>query len=485
MAMKNVENNNPCVGVPVKVLIFEDEPDVALMLSRIVESVGDCTAQTHIGRERIETAIARAANVDLVFTDLAMPDLDGFEVIERIRQIDLDIPVVVVSAYSTIENAVQAIKAGAFDFLPKPFSPESVELVLAKLRRDRELRVRAAEMCRRAQEQDPYLHAILGQSREMVALREWICKVRGTGANVLIEGESGTGKELVARALHAGNGPFVALNMAAIPEDLAEAELFGVRAGAFTGATRDRNGLIARADGGVLFLDEIEAASPAIQAKLLRVLEDRAVRPLGGDRERRVEFRLICAGNACLEDMVRNGAFRRDLFHRLKVLHIRLAPLREHLSDIPRLAESFLYRYSSAHGRKIREISAGAMAALAAAHWPGNVRELENMIEQAVILCPDGQTEITADLFLTGSRLAPGIMTQPEETPADGSLKSVEERHIRSVLGQTGGNKSAAARILKIDYKTLLRKLAAMEPREKAMELREKKRSDRNTDSRK
>jgi len=264
---------------------------------------------------------------ELVFTDLMMPGLNGFEVIQRAKELDADLPVVVVSAYATLENAVAAVKAGAFDFLPKPFSPESVELILAKVKRDRELRDRAAEANRRMQTHDPDLRALLGESLSMKQLREWIVKVRGVRANVLIEGESGTGKELVARAIHADNGPFVAVNAATVPDNLAESELFGYCKGAFTGAQRDRAGLLAEANGGTLFLDEINAMSPALQAKLLRVLEERRMRPLGGNSEMELDFRLISASNCDLEAMVERGEFRRDLYHRVKVLHGRIPPL--------------------------------------------------------------------------------------------------------------------------------------------------------------
>jgi len=308
------------------ILVIEDERDVAATLKRVIESCGDYDTHIQIGAEGIEDVLARL-RPELVFTDLMMPGLNGFEVIQRAKELDADLPVVVVSAYATLENAVAAVKAGAFDFLPKPFSPESVELILAKVKRDRELRDRAAEANRRMQTHDPDLRALLGESLSMKQLREWIVKVRGVRANVLIEGESGTGKELVARAIHADNGPFVAVNAATVPDNLAESELFGYCKGAFTGAQRDRAGLLAEANGGTLFLDEINAMSPALQAKLLRVLEERRMRPLGGNSEMELDFRLISASNRDLEAMVEHGEFRRDLYHRVKVLHGRIPPL--------------------------------------------------------------------------------------------------------------------------------------------------------------
>jgi DNA-binding NtrC family response regulator len=444
---------------PPLILIVEDEPDVARTLARLIETCGDYRVEVDIAPRDLSARLAEL-KPDLVFTDLMMPGLSGLEVIRRAKALDADLPVVVVSAYATLDNAVEAVKAGAFDFLPKPFSPESVDLMLAKLRREWEMRRRAAELSRRSAERDPELSALLGESAVMVRVRQWILTVRPTRTSVLLEGESGTGKELAARAIHAGRGPFVAINMAAIPEPLAEAELFGYRRGAFTGAARDHSGLLAEANGGTLFLDEVNATSSALQAKLLRVLEEKRVRPVGAARDVAVEFRLVCASNTPLEELVAGGGFRRDLYHRINVLQMRLPPLRERAQDIPLLAEHFLQRYSRAHGRNVRRLSPEALAALCAAPWPGNVRELENAVEQAVILCPPERGELPLEVLppALGGR---GWAEEP--VPADQgplTLAEVERRHVREVLRRTGGNKAEAARLLAIDYKTLLRKLA-------------------------
>ena len=441
------------------ILIVEDEPDVARTLQRVIESCGDYRVSLFAGEGELRTRLAEL-RPHIVFTDLMMPGLSGLEVIRLAKAFDPDLPVVVVSAYATLENAVEAVKAGAFDFLPKPFSPESVDLMLAKVKRERELRARAAEAARLAAEADPNLAALLGESPAMARLRQWVLTVRPTRASVLVEGESGTGKELVARAIHAGQGPFVAINMAAIPEALAEAELFGYRRGAFTGAVRDSAGLMAEAHGGTLFLDEVNATPPALQAKLLRVLEDKRLRPLGAAKEAEADFRLVCASNAPLEALVAGGGFRRDLFHRINVLSVRLPPLRERAGDIPLLAEHFLQRYARAHDRNVRRLAPEALAALAAAPWPGNVRELENAIEQAVILCPPERSDLPLAV------LPPALGGQgwdESAAPAETgplTLAEAERRHVREVLRQAGGNKAEAARLLAIDYKTLLRKLA-------------------------
>lgn len=434
------------------VLIVEDEPHIAAIIKRIVESAGAYRARMLIDPRDMDAALDPLP--DLVFTDLSMPDLDGFEVIRRIRERDADLPVVVVSAHASLENAVRAVKAGAFDFLAKPFKPESVELILAKTERDRALRRRVAAA-------DPELEALLGESAQVRRVRQWIATVRTTRTNVLIEGESGTGKELAARALHGKRGAFVAVNAAAIPEGLAEAELFGYKRGAFTGATRDHIGLLREADGGTLFLDEVNAMPPALQAKLLRVLEEKRLRPVGASQDVATDFRLICAANVALETLVAQGGFRRDLYHRINVLHLRLPPLRERREDIPHLAEHFLQRYARAHGRNCRRLAPEVLTALNAAPWPGNVRELENVVEQAVVLCPPERTELPVDVLppLLGGRGWADSAAPESDTPL--ALAEVERRHVREVLRRTGGNKSEAARLLAIDYKTLLRKLAS------------------------
>ena len=445
-----------------RILIVEDEPDVANALKRVIEASGDYRIRVLLAAETVDAELT-SFPPDLVFTDLMMPRIDGLEVLRRIKRREPDLPVVVVSAYSTIENAVAAVKEGAFDFLPKSFKTEAVELVLAKAAREHGLLHRVRE----ARARDPDLLALQGDSPTMRRLREWVLKVRDVGASVLIEGESGTGKELVARALHAGKGPFVAVNMAAIADSLAESELFGHRKGAFTGATSDRRGLLVEANGGTLFLDEINTASPATQAKLLRAIQERKVRPLGASAELAVDFRLIAVTNRSLEELVQAGNFRRDLLHRINTLHVRVPPLREHRDDIPALVEHFLGRYSRAHRRSARRLSAEAMAAYMRAEWPGNVRELENAVEQAVILSPERLSEIPLDA-LPPSLGGQGWMFEDAERAGrvddrGRTLAEVELHYILAVLRQAGGNKSEAARILGIGYKTLLRKLASLD----------------------
>lgn len=448
--------SQPATQKRLRALVIDDEPDIAQVLGRLIRTCGDFDVLLRMGRFDLHKELPEL-QPDLVFLDLVMPDFDGFEVLDRIQQILPDTPVVVASAYSTIENAVRAIKLGAFDFLPKPFDPESVQLIIAKLEKDLAQRAQCLSLKRSLLEQDIYLRSINGQSAVILQLHSWIMRVRHTRANVLIEGESGTGKELVARAIHADQGPFVAVNMAAIPDELADSELFGHRRGAFTGASQERKGLLNEANGGTLFLDEVNSMSAMVQAKLLRVIQEKRIRPVGSDHEHSVEFRVISATNENLEKLVQEGRFRRDLYHRLKVLGAALPALRERTEDIPLLAQQFLLHYCRAHGKRLRQIRADALSYLRDREWPGNIRELENLIEAAVILCDDSAHEITAPMLL---HLTQEGDSSAESPPSEVlTLAEMERIHIRRIMELTSGNKAQAARMLAIDYKTLLRKL--------------------------
>lgn len=440
----------------LRILIVDDEPDIAQILARVLRANGEYHIDTLTQGFDVEDALDRFAP-DVVFMDLVMPRFDGVDAIRRIKALMPDVPVVVISAYGTIENAVRTVRAGAFDFVSKPFDPESLTLLMARIEQDCALRLRRQSLRLALHAQDPHLRALRGESASLRRLKDWIIKVRGVNAPALIEGESGTGKELVARAIHADQGPFVPINMATLPEELADSELFGHRRGAFTGAHQDRRGLLVEASGGTLFLDEINSMGLAIQAKLLRVLDEQKLRPVGSDREVEIRCRIVSATNEPLEELVKTGRFRRDLYHRLRVLSTNLPPLRERPEDISFLAEEFLQRYSRAHAKRVRRFTAEAILYLQQLPWTGNVRELENLIEETVILADDGVFEISAQM------LRPHHISEPVFDPeCTFTLAAVEQRHIARVLQVTNGNKSQAARLLSIDYKTLLRKLAQM-----------------------
>lgn len=305
------------------------------------------------------------------------------------------------------------------------------------------------------------LSAIKGNSQPIQEMLEWISRVRDVQANVLLCGESGTGKELVARAIHGDKGPFVAINMAAIADNLVDSELCGHKEGAFTGADGDRIGLLFEANGGTLFLDEINAMSLQLQAKLLRVIEERKIRPVGSNQEYEVSFRLVSATNEDLEQLVKEGRFRRDLFHRLKVLSYKLPPLRARTADIPLLANEFLNYYARIYNRLVRGFTEDAINWLSGRPWPGNVRELQNFIEEVVVLLPADASEITLDYLLNVPSVADCASVRNNRISAGEPvpLSDMIQHHILGVMNYTKGNKAQAARILKIDYKTLVRKL--------------------------
>ena len=440
-----------------RILVVDDEADVAATLARVLQACGVPSVAVCTRYVELQPAL-HELRPDVVLTDLLMPDASGLDVLREVHAHDARTPVVVVSAHASLDNAVKVVKAGAFDFLSKPFDPDTVELLLEKLRREFRGRHEAAAWRQRMSLEDPYLLPLVGLSPAMTALRHRVLRLRPVQASVLVEGETGTGKELVARALHAGRGPFVAVNVAAIPADMAESELFGHRSGAFTGAVRERSGLLAEADQGTLFLDEVNAMPLALQAKLLRALETRRVRAVGAERDRPVEFRLIAAANEPLERAVEQGRFRRDLLHRIRVAHVQLPPLRDRLEDLPLLVETFLAHQSRVHNRNIRRVAPELLELLRLRSWPGNVRELENLVEQMVIFSPDGHDELGVEALQTAS----GDAVDPAADAGEGqplSLAAVEARYVRTVLRMTRGNKTQAARLLGIDYKTLLRKI--------------------------
>jgi DNA-binding NtrC family response regulator len=435
-----------------RVLIVDDDADMAEMVARHLAGEGFTAAAVTGGARAIQRLADEA--FDVVLTDVVMGEVDGLAVLREAQRLHPRARVILMTAFGSLENAIAALREGAADYLTKPF--KMAEVTVAVRRALDEVRLREENKRLRDEVGERYrLERMLGNSRAMKAVLEQVGEVAASGATVLLLGESGTGKELVARAIHwngpRASGPFVPVNCAAIPDTLLESELFGHEKGAFTGATHRRRGLVAEADGGTLFLDEIAEMPLALQAKLLRVLQDRTVRPVGGREEVAVDGRVIGATNRDVQELVRAGRFREDLYYRLAVIPIRLPSLRERPEDIPLLAAHFVERAATTLGKRIDGFDDEAMAWLTQHRWPGNVRELENVVERAVTLAR-GSTIVLGDLKIEfASGVAPSAGPRP-------TLAELEREYIRRVLEETKGDKRAAARILGVSVRTLQRR---------------------------
>jgi two-component system NtrC family response regulator len=428
------------------ILVADDEEDFRAVVAEHLRDLGHTVLEAPDGREAL--ALARHRPVDVALVDLKMPGLSGVELLAALRELDPGIEVILITGHATVETAIGAMKQGAYDYLLKPCRLAELGAVVAGALEKRHLRQegdRLREQLRRAEPPSE----LIGRSKAMEAVRELISRVAPTDSTVLLLGESGTGKEVAARAVHRlsrrAAGPFIVLHAGAVPESLFESELFGHVRGAFTGAAGPRRGLLELADRGTLFIDEIGEMPLAAQAKLLRCLESGELRPVGSERELRVDVRFIAATNRDLKQRTAGGEFREDLYYRLNVLAIQMPPLRERTEDIPPLAEHFLARSGRSRG-----ISAEALRALDGYGWPGNVRELFNVLERACILAP-------GDL---GVEHLPGeLLGDKTRRPAALDLESVEREHILKVLQLTRGNKVEAARLLKLPRRTLYRRL--------------------------
>ena len=391
---------------------------------------------------------------DVVITDVRMPGISGLEVLEQVKAARAETDVLVMTAHEDMTSVIRAMKSGAYDYLVKPLDLDQVEVVVERCLRDRRERLRAARL--QAQAAAPYtLDHIVGRHPAMIATYKLIGQVTDTRTPVLVRGETGTGKELIARAIHFNSSraaePFIALNCTAVAETLLESELFGHVRGAFTGAIADRRGRFELAGRGTLFLDEIGDTSPAFQAKLLRVLQEHEFVPVGGEKVRRTEARVIAATNRDLEALVRNGGFREDLYYRLRVMEIRVPPLRERREDVPLLVAHFVGRMAREMHLGNMTVSAAAMKELAAYDWPGNVRELENTLARAIVVARGGV--IATEHLSLGLGRSTGNPSAPLSD--DDSLDSMERAHVERVLQKVGGNKRQAAQRLGISRPTL------------------------------
>jgi DNA-binding NtrC family response regulator len=441
----------PAARAPLRILVVDDETIVRESLSAWLRQDAHEVEVAENAKEALRLA-ARSRH-DIALVDIKMPGMDGLALQQHLSAADPELAVILMTAYASVESAVAAMKAGAYDYIVKPFDPDDLSLLIRRAGEHRSLRaenVRLKESLESAASVPP----LLGGSPVMKRVHDLVATVSASDATVLVTGESGTGKELVARAIHAGSarryGPLVVVNCAALSEGVLESELFGHEAGAFTGARARHKGKFEAADGGTVFLDEIGEVGPKVQIDLLRVLEEKVVTRLGSTTPVSVDFRVIAATNRDLPALVRVGQFREDLYWRLNVVTIALPPLRERREDVLLLAEHFLARFTRAMSRRPMALSEEARQALLDYAWPGNVRELQNAIERAVVVSAGPGVELR-DLPL---HVAAGAAR-----PGPASLAEAEKAHVRAVLDNQGWNISRAARVLGIDRVTLYSKI--------------------------
>jgi DNA-binding NtrC family response regulator len=439
-----------------RILIIDDEDSIRDYLSMMLEREGYEVSACEDGKKALK--LSSKEDFDVVITDIQLPGMSGIEILSSVRESDPTVPVIIITGHASQESAIEALNMGAFYYLLKPVSNEELKHVVGNALEMRRLRDENDELERALH--GPGDREMVGESDEMTSVYDLIDRVARTSSTVLLHGESGTGKELVARAIHArsvrSDKRFVSINCGALPETLLESELFGHVKGSFTGAVKDKRGLFVVADGGSFFLDEVSETSTAIQVKLLRVLQEREVVPVGGTKPAKVDVRVIAATNADLEAAIREGRFRADLYYRLNVIPIKIPPLRERREDIPLLVNHFMEKLTGG----ARSVSDEAMDILMSYDWPGNVRELENIIERAVIL-QDG-VEVTAE-SLNVSIFPERLRSRARAGGALGvsgvTLEELERRYLLQTLEETGWRKKSAAEILGINPSTLYRKL--------------------------
>ncbi|GAB1344605.1 sigma-54-dependent transcriptional regulator [Gemmatimonas sp.] len=444
-----------------RVLVVDDESGILETLRILLKTEGFIPFTAHGGRQGIEKI--DEIKPDIVLTDVRMPDVTGVQVLSHARQADSEIPVILMTAQATLQSAMQAVNEGAFYYIQKPFRNDELVAILKRAAEHRRLRVENQSLKQEIRRRDKSIGSRpIGRSKSWLEVLRLAETVAPTDSTVLITGESGTGKEVVARYIHdlstRTDNSFLSINCGALPESLLESELFGHVKGSFTGAVKDKTGLFAAANNGTFFLDEIGETTPSTQVKLLRVLQQREVIPVGATEPVSVNTRVLAATNRDLEEEIKRGAFRADLFYRLNVIAVHLPPLRQRTDDIPLLAESFLARSAQVRNEAPKGLAEDTLDALMAYGWPGNVRELENALERAVILSPGAKIQLDALPERVTERRAEPLVS--ERTPVTPTLEAIERAYIQWVLQNEGGNKSRAADMLGIDPSTLYRKLA-------------------------
>lgn len=434
------------------ILIVDDDVNILELLQRHLQSWNYHTYKAISVKEAV--AILRDTKIDLLITDLKMPEIDGSELIKFVSEHYPKLPKLVVTGYPSVQGSLAAIKSGAVDYLTKPFTKDELKTAVDASLLISENKIQKTKPF--SKEKNEAYGDIIGDSKKINQVIQIIERVKNNKATIFIKGESGTGKELVARAIHYqgkfARAPFVAVNCGGIPENLLEAELFGYVKGAFTGAETHRDGFFQAANGGTIFLDEIGNASLAVQSRLLRVLQEKEVVKVGATKAEKIDVRIIAATNSDLRDMIEKQTFREDLFYRLTVVEIHVSPLRERKGDIPLLIDKFLFKYGIEYKDRFVKITPEALAVLERYNWPGNIRELENVIQRAVIMC-----DKIVDIEQLPEHLKYNLgFSEDQLLP----LKTIEKKYIEKVLRATGNNKTKAAEILQIDRKTIRQKLS-------------------------
>ncbi len=451
-----------------RVLVIDDEPVVVDVLRTLLGQQG-CVVEDGADAAACRRLIDGGTEWDLLLLDVMLPDANGLQVLEWVREARPELAVVMITAHGTIEDAVQAMRTGAFHYVSKPFKNDEVRSIVSQAVQTTRLRRENHEL-RQALDDQHRFERIVGRSRSMHEVYRFIDQVAASRSTVLIQGESGTGKELVAHAIHRrsprAERPLIVVNSNSIPADLLEDNLFGHARGAFTGANAAKVGLLETAEGGTILFDEITTVAPAVQAKLLRVMQEKEFRPLGAVENRKVDVRILAATNEDIRRLVDEGSFREDLYYRLNVLHVKLPPLRDRMEDLPLLTEYFLRRYNAENVKHVERLAPEVLERLLAYDWPGNVRQLENVVERGVVLARG--PEITLDLL--PPELRPGAAPGTTAALAEGmdlqrAVLNFEHELIRAALLQTGGVQKQAARLLGLKPTTLSEKLKRLRSR--------------------